>query len=108
MISSKYQTKEFKALKINFHNFLCISIYQPFFLLEVSKLVVALGTLLAISSAPIFTGIINKIFKWISSTYFYNWKCFYFLQKNTAQIDFFGIVCALLAGLSYSLFCRKF
>ncbi|MFA7108507.1 MAG: EamA family transporter [Sphaerochaetaceae bacterium] len=89
----------------------CISLYQPFFFIGVSRLGVALGTILAISSAPVFSGLINKIFKikntkqWIFATTISIIGCiFIFYDNDQSHIDNLGVFSALSAGLSYSLF----
>lgn len=103
--------KDLRNIKSIFISSICIAFYQPFFFLGVSRLSVALGTILAISSAPIFTGIINKILdikiskKWIIATIISIAGCiFIFYNKNNTSFDIFGVVCSLSAGLCYALF----
>lgn len=103
--------KDLKNKKSILISSICISIYQPFFFIGVSRLGVALGTILAISSAPIFTGIINKFLnikikkQWITATIISIIGCvFIFYNKNQTKFDIIGSVSALLAGLSYALF----
>ncbi len=110
-IDNNNKIKDLKNKKSILISSICISIYQPFFFLGVSRLGVALGTILAISSAPIFTGIINKFLKikirkqWITATIISIVGCiFIFYNKNQTQFDIIGSVSALLAGLSYALF----
>ncbi|MGD1821914.1 MAG: DMT family transporter [Pleomorphochaeta sp.] len=110
-LEKKSTFKNLVNKKSIFISSICISIYQPFFFIGVSRLGVALGTILAISSAPIFTGIINKIFKvklskqWVLATLISILGCiFIFYNNNQTQTDILGIICALSAGFSYALF----
>lgn len=105
--------------KFSFHNWpmkatlmsaLCIALYQPLFFSAVSMTGVAIGTVTAIGSAPIFSGLAEWIFLklrpskiWWYSTVLSILGCFMlFIHKESVAADPIGIVMALGAGLSFA------
>ncbi len=105
--------------KINFKNLLilptfiaalCMALFQPFFFTAVAKAGVAIGTVVAIGSAPIFAGLIEWIVLkirpakvWWYSTILAIVGCqMLFIHKDSVPIDPLGIVMALGAGLSFA------
>jgi DME family drug/metabolite transporter len=86
--------------------------YQPFFFSGVARTGVAVGTIVAIGSAPILAGAIGYIFRkehpglrWVWSTLLAITGCILIiLPKGNAQIDETGFLLALGAGLSYAAY----
>lgn len=89
---------------------LCMALYQPLFFSAVSITGVAIGTVVAIGSAPIFSGLSEWIFLkirpekvWWYSSFLAILGCLMlFLNKDSVFVDPMGIVLALGAGLSFS------
>src|SRR5690625_56735 len=89
---------------------LCMCIYQPLFFSAVSITGVAIGTVVAIGSAPIFSGLTEWVYLktrppkvWWFSTGLAILGCLMlFINKESIMIDPFGIVLALGAGLSFA------
>ncbi|NLK73403.1 MAG: EamA family transporter [Clostridiales bacterium] len=88
-----------------------IAFYQVFFFMGVSKTGVALGTILAIGSAPVFSGIIeffqgirqNK--QWVLATGISIAGCvMLFSGQDNIVFDPYGAVLCLGAGLSYAFY----
>jgi drug/metabolite transporter, DME family len=107
--------------KFNFRNWpikttvmasLCMALYQPLFFSAVSITGVAIGTVVAIGSAPIFSGLTEWVyFKirpakiWWYSTFLSILGCLMlFVNKESLLVDPFGIVMALGAGLSFACY----
>lgn len=105
--------------KLNFQNWpikttfmasLCMAFYQPLFFSAVSITGVAIGTVVAIGSAPIFSGLTEWIYLktrppkvWWFSTGLAILGCLMlFSNQESIVIDPFGIVLALGAGLSFA------
>lgn len=105
--------------KLNFQNWpikttfmasLCMAFYQPLFFSAVSITGVAIGTVVAIGSAPIFSGLTEWIYLktrppkvWWFSTGLAILGCLIlFSNQESIVIDPFGIVLALGAGLSFA------
>ena len=87
--------------------------YQPLFFLGVFKTGIALGTVLALGSAPVFSGIIEYFMggelskKWIVATIISIVGCtFLFAGQETINMNIFGSILSLGAGLSYALYVR--
>lgn len=86
--------------------------YQPFFFSAVKLTGIAVGTVVAIGSAPIIAGIIEWAFQkkkptkyWWSATGLAITGCiFLFLNDSTVTIQPYGIALALGAGLSFALY----
>lgn len=96
----------------------CMALYQPLFFSAVSITGVAIGTIVAIGSAPIFSGLTEWIYLkvqpsliWWCSTFLSIVGCLLlFVNKESVTVDPIGIVLALGAGLAfacYTLFSRR-
>ena len=92
---------------------LCMAAYQPLFFLGVFKTGIALGTVLALGSAPVFSGIIEYFMggklskKWIVATIISIIGCtLLFAGQGTINMNIFGSILSLGAGLSYALYVR--
>jgi len=90
---------------------ICMALYQPLFFCGVSRTGVALGTVLAIGSAPIFSGVIeffrgkNPGIQWIFATGISIIGCILlFTGKETLTFDSYGAFLSLGAGLFYSFY----
>lgn len=90
---------------------LSLAFYQPFFFFAVEKSGVAVGTAVSITSAPVFAGFLKLIFfnkipekKWFTATALSIAGCLLLFSNNKININITGILLALGAGLSYSLF----
>lgn len=89
---------------------LSMALYQPLFFTAVSITGVAIGTVVAIGSAPILSGLIEWLFLkirpskvWWYSTFVSIAGCLLlFSNKESANIDPVGIIMALGAGLSFA------
>ena len=99
--------------KLLFLASLCMALYQPLFFSGVQKTGVALGTVLALGSAPIFSGImeyvtekvVNK--KWILATTISIVGCvFLFGFQDSVNMNFIGAFLSLGAGLSYAVYVK--
>lgn len=92
----------------------CIAAYQPLFFTGVLRSGVAIGTLIAIGSAPIFSGIIDKLtgnqlsFQWKVSTMISLVGCVLLVGVDrTIPLDLIGVSCALMAGMVYALYVKS-
>ncbi|WP_409252388.1 EamA family transporter [Bacillus sp. SCS-153A] len=89
---------------------LSMALYQPLFFSAVSLTGVAIGTVIAIGSAPVLSGFMEWIFLrkrpvavWWYSTLLSISGCFLlFLNKDSVTADPVGILLALGAGLSFA------
>lgn len=90
---------------------ICMALYQPLFFMGVSKAGVALGTVIGIGSAPIFSGILERIRgnqfsrQWVLATVISILGCL-LISVNPEAIHFnvFGAILAMGAGFVYSVF----
>ncbi|MCT4620310.1 MAG: DMT family transporter [Marinisporobacter sp.] len=89
----------------------CMAVYQPLFFLGVSKTGIALGTVLALGSAPVFSGGIEyfrgkKLSKrWIIATSVSIIGCvLLFGGQDAINMNVFGSILSLGAGLSYAVY----
>ncbi|WP_394234339.1 EamA family transporter [Niallia oryzisoli] len=88
----------------------CMALYQPLFFSAVSVTGVAIGTVVAIGSAPIFSGLIEWVYVknrpskiWWNSTFLSIIGClFIFVNKESLLVNPIGIIMALGAGLSFA------
>lgn len=92
---------------------MCMAFYQPLFFSGVSKTGVALGTVLALGSAPVFSGVIeyfmgNKLSRrWIIATIVSIMGCvLLFKGQSSMNMNVFGSILSLGAGLSYAVYVR--
>ncbi|GAA0343865.1 carboxylate/amino acid/amine transporter [Bacillus carboniphilus] len=107
--------------KLNFKNWpikptlwaaLSMALYQPLFFTAVTKTGVAIGTVVAIGSAPILSGFIEWIyykkrpgFIWWCSTFLSILGCvILFVNKESVYVDPVGILMALGGGLSFAIY----
>lgn len=76
------------------------------FLAAVELTGVAVSTLVAIGSAPIFSGILSRLVhrRWVISTGLAVLGVAMLLTGAGAQVSWYGIVAALAAGFSYALY----
>lgn len=89
---------------------LCMALYQPLFFSAVSITGVAIGTVVAIGSAPILSGFLEWMFfknrpskVWWYSTILSILGCLMlFMNKESLYVDPIGIIMALGAGLSFA------
>ncbi|KIL49104.1 EamA family transporter [Jeotgalibacillus campisalis] len=89
---------------------LCMAFYQPFFFSAVSLTGIAVGTVIAIGSAPVIAGILEWSFyrrtpqkNWWAATGLAIGGCILlFANQDSVQIDPLGIGLALLAGASFA------
>ncbi|WP_085507298.1 EamA family transporter [Thalassobacillus devorans] len=89
---------------------LSMACYQPFFFSAVMLTGVAIGTVVAIGSAPVLSGIIEWVFLkkrptrvWWYSTALSIIGCFMiFINRESVIVHPYGIVMALVAGLSFA------
>src|SRR5690625_2764542 len=99
-----------RPIKTTFMASLCMAFYLPLFFSAVSITGVAIGTVVAIGSAPIFSGLTEWVYLktrppkvWWFSTGLAILGCLMlFINKESIMIDPFGIVLALGAGLSFA------
>ena len=89
---------------------LCMALYQPLFFSAVSITGVAIGTVVAIGSAPILSGLLEWMYLktrpakvWWYSTFLSIFGCLMlFMNKESVFVDPIGILLALGAGLSFA------
>lgn len=91
----------------------CMAVYQPLFFSGVFKTGIALGTVLALGSAPVFSGLIEYFMgeklskRWIIGTAVSIIGCaFLFMGQGPMNINIFGLVLSLGAGLSYAIYVK--
>ncbi|MCT4594787.1 MAG: DMT family transporter [Anaeromicrobium sp.] len=90
---------------------LCMALYQPLFFSGVSKTGVALGTVLALGSAPVFSGCIeyfmgkNLSRRWVIATTLSIVGCvLLFGGQDSMDMNILGAILSLGAGLSYAVY----
>lgn len=107
--------------KFNFQNWpikltliasLCMALFQPLFFSAVSITGVAIGTVVAIGSAPLFSGLAEWVYVKIRP--FKIWWCstslaivgclLLFVHKDSVSVDPVGILMALGAGFSFACY----
>ncbi len=88
-----------------------MSSFQPFFFMGVKKTGVAVGTVVAIASAPIFAGIFSYLLmqkkperSWYPATFLAVSGCILLFTNNDLSVDLLGIIFSLGAGVSYAFF----
>ncbi|WP_456277284.1 DMT family transporter [Bacillus sp. AK128] len=98
--------------KVTLISALSMACYQPLFFSAVSMTGVAIGTVIAIGSAPILSGFIewrflkkNPTRKWWGATGISILGCLLlFMKAGSVQVDVVGVVLALGAGLSFAVY----
>lgn len=111
LLSGKLKLKGWPIKEV-FIAALCMACYQPFFFSAVKMTGVAVGTVVAIGSAPILAGMMEWLFKktmptrsWWMGTLVAIIGCLLLFSKNNAvQVESFGILLALGAGLSFATY----
>ncbi|TQR20503.1 DMT family transporter [Psychrobacillus vulpis] len=91
---------------------ICISLFQLLFFSSVRLTGVAIASVVAIGSAPVFSGLIEWVFLklrpskiWVISTLFAIVGCiFLFINKGEITINPIGIMYSLIAGIGFALF----
>ncbi|WP_404446556.1 EamA family transporter [Sutcliffiella horikoshii] len=91
---------------------LSMALFQPLFFTAVTITGVAIGTVVAIGSAPVLSGFLEWIFLkrrpsriWWSSTVLSILGCMMlFLHKDSVVVDPIGVLMALGAGLSFAVY----
>ncbi|MED3917066.1 DMT family transporter [Priestia megaterium] len=85
--------------------------YQPLFFSAVIKTGVAVGTMVAIGSAPVLSGVLDYIVyrkkptkKWLLATFTGIIGCCSLLLKKDSQIDVIGLGMAIGAGASFACY----
>jgi len=89
---------------------LCIAFFQPFFFAGVARTGVAVGTIVAISSSPVFAGILGYFVRkekpagrWFVATGLAIFGNFLLLLSgSTIYINILGILLSLVAGFAYA------
>lgn len=98
--------------KETFYAAICIALFQLLFFSSVKLTGVAIASVVAIGSAPVFSGIIEWLFLklrpsriWVISTLFAIFGClFLFLNKGEITINPIGIMYSLIAGMIFALY----
>ena len=93
---------------------ICIATYQLFFFAGVARTGVAIGTMVAIGSAPIIAGLLDWFVqgerpsrKWVSATILAITGAVFLSglgQNSQTNIDFIGLLLAVGTGASYALY----
>ncbi len=94
---------------------ICIATYQIFFFAGVARTGVAIGTMVAIGSAPIIAGLLDWLVqkerpshKWVGATILAISGTLFLSgllgQENTANIDLIGLLLAIGTGASYAFY----
>lgn len=98
--------------KETFYAAICIALFQLLFFSSVKLTGVAIASVVAIGSAPVFSGISEWLFLklrpsriWVISTLFAIVGClFLFLNKGEITINPIGIMYSLIAGMIFALY----
>lgn len=113
IIKGSYKTIVKLDKKILLVASISIAIYQPLFFSGVSKTGVAIGTVLALGSSPIFSGAIEYSFgkklsrRWIISTIVSIIGCFLlFSGQSSMNMNILGSILSLGAGLMYAIYVK--
>lgn len=113
ILKGTFKTKRHWNKKLVVLGAVSMAAYQPFFFAGVSMTGIAFGTVLAIGSAPIFTGMIEFLkgtklsIDWIFSTLLAIIGCvLLFGGQNAIEMNLLGAVFSLGAGLSYACYVQ--
>ncbi|SES24282.1 DMT family transporter [Psychrobacillus sp. OK032] len=98
--------------KETIHAAVCISLFQLLFFSSVKLTGVAIASVVAIGSAPVFSGLIEWVFLklrpskiWGISTAFALLGCiFLFINKGQITINPVGVIYSLIAGLGFAIY----
>jgi len=98
--------------KATFYSAIAMAIFQPFFFTSVRLTGIAIGTVVAIGSAPVFSGILEWIFMkrrpervWMIATILsITGILLIFLTKGDVVVNPIGIAMSLGAGLSFAIY----
>ena len=98
--------------KETFYAAVCISVFQLLFFSSVQLTGVAIASVVAIGSAPVFSGLIEWVFfkvlptkVWLISTSFAIIGCFFlFITKGEVTVNPIGVMYSLIAGVGFALF----
>ncbi|MBD8069697.1 EamA family transporter [Bacillus sp. PS06] len=109
LISGEFNSRNW-AIKPTILAALSMALYQPLFFSAVSITGVAIGTVVAIGSAPMLSGFIEwivlkkrpTIIWWYSTILAITGCLMLFLNKESVSVDPIGIIMALGAGLSFA------
>jgi len=91
---------------------ICMAIFQPLFFTSVRLTGIAIGTVVAIGSAPIFSGLIEWLFlkmrpsrSWAMATVMSVIGCILlFLNKDALTVNPVGVTFSLIAGLGFAIY----
>lgn len=91
---------------------LCMALFQPLFFTSVRVTGIAIGTVVAIGSAPIFSGLIEWLFlkmkpsrSWVIATSLAVIGCsLLFLNKDSLTVNPIGVSLSLMAGLVFAVY----
>lgn len=91
---------------------ICMALFQPLFFTSVRVTGIAIGTVVAIGSAPIFSGLIEWLFlklkpsrAWIMATALSVIGCaLLFLNKDALTVNPVGVILSLFAGFVFAIY----
>lgn len=91
---------------------LCMALFQPLFFTSVRVTGIAIGTVVAIGSAPIFSGLIEWFFlklrpsrAWVMATAMSVIGCsLLFLNKDALTVNPLGVTLSLIAGFVFAIY----
>lgn len=98
--------------KVTFIAALCMALFQPLFFTSVRVTGIAIGTVVAIGSAPIFSGLIEWLFlkmkptrSWVIATTLAVIGCsLLFLNKDSLIVNPMGVSLSLIAGFVFAIY----
>jgi len=98
--------------RITFIAALCMALFQPLFFTSVRVTGIAIGTVVAIGSAPIFSGLIEWLYlkmkpsrSWVVATSLAVIGCsLLFLNKDSLTVNPLGVSLSLVAGLVFAIY----
>ncbi|MET0787051.1 MAG: EamA family transporter [Paenisporosarcina sp.] len=91
---------------------ICMALFQPLFFTSVRVTGIAIGTVVAIGSAPIFSGLIEWLFlkmkpsrAWVMATTLSVIGCsLLFLNKDSLTVNPVGVILSLIAGFVFAIY----
>lgn len=98
--------------RVTFIAALCMALFQPLFFTSVRVTGIAIGTVVAIGSAPIFSGLIEWLFlkmkpsrSWVMATALAVIGCsLLFLNKDSLTVNPIGVSLSLMAGFVFAIY----